>query len=180
MVLLSTTDGGSCRFNPNLYADGKVCLSVLGTWPGPSWTPVQTLSSVLLSILSLMNPQPYHNEPGFEHERNAGDAQAYNQIVHHETLRVAVCGEMEAPTFPLECDKKFLSIMRGIFLKKYDGWIAECDALSPKLDGKRMADPFGLDRGVFRYAQIKDRLKAINAALKEGKHLENRVVSDDK
>ncbi len=21
-----------CRFNPNLYADGKVCLSLLGTW----------------------------------------------------------------------------------------------------------------------------------------------------
>ena len=22
------------RFNPNLYKDGKVCLSLLGTWPG--------------------------------------------------------------------------------------------------------------------------------------------------
>lgn len=95
MVLLCTTDGGACRFNPNLYADGKVCLSVLGTWPGPSWTPVQTLSSVLLSILSLMNAQPYHNEPGFEHERTPGDAQLYNDIIRHETLRVAVCGEME-------------------------------------------------------------------------------------
>ena len=31
------------RFNPNLYADGKVCLSLLGTWHGgdasQKWQP---------------------------------------------------------------------------------------------------------------------------------------------
>ena len=35
-----------CRFNPNLYADGKVCLSLLGTWHGgdssEKWDPVQS------------------------------------------------------------------------------------------------------------------------------------------
>lgn len=31
-VLLVTTGGGQIRFNPNLYANGKVCLSLLGTW----------------------------------------------------------------------------------------------------------------------------------------------------
>lgn len=61
-----TTDNGGVRFNPNLYANGKVCLSILGTWSGPGWTQVQTLLSTLLSIQSLMNATPYHNEPGFE------------------------------------------------------------------------------------------------------------------
>jgi len=37
-----TTNG--IRFNPNLYACGKVCLSILGTWTGPSWTSVQHLN----------------------------------------------------------------------------------------------------------------------------------------
>ena len=32
MVNMDTTGGGRVRFNPNLYADGKVCLSLLGTW----------------------------------------------------------------------------------------------------------------------------------------------------
>jgi len=33
--------------NPNLYADGKVCLSLLGTWSGPGWEKgVSTLSQV--------------------------------------------------------------------------------------------------------------------------------------
>lgn len=39
---LSTTGGGKIRFNPNLYACGKVCLSLLGTWRGhasENWDP---------------------------------------------------------------------------------------------------------------------------------------------
>lgn len=174
MVLLRTTDGGACRFNPNLYADGKVCLSVLGTWPGPSWTPVQTLSSVLLSIMSLMNACPYHNEPGFNAERSPGDAAAYNQIIHHETLRVAVAGAMEAPTFPTECDKAFLALMRDVFQRKVAVWLAECDKHAPSLDGKAMADPFGAERGVFHYGDIRKRLEAVAAAIAAGQHLLNR------
>ena len=38
-VTFLTTGGGSVRFNPNLYADGKVCLSLLGTYDGPRWMP---------------------------------------------------------------------------------------------------------------------------------------------
>ncbi|RAL59124.1 hypothetical protein DID88_006770 [Monilinia fructigena] len=29
-VIATTTNGGRCRFNPNIYAQGKVCLSILG------------------------------------------------------------------------------------------------------------------------------------------------------
>ncbi|MCO5561078.1 hypothetical protein L7F22_014699 [Adiantum nelumboides] len=33
-----TTTGGKVRFNPNLYKNGAVCLSILGTWnDGPGW-----------------------------------------------------------------------------------------------------------------------------------------------
>lgn len=28
------TGKGKIRFNPNLYKDGKICLSLLGTWRG--------------------------------------------------------------------------------------------------------------------------------------------------
>jgi ubiquitin-protein ligase len=41
-VNLMTTGGGQVRFNPNLYACGKVCLSLLGTWRGnasENWDP---------------------------------------------------------------------------------------------------------------------------------------------
>jgi ubiquitin-protein ligase len=41
-VQLATTGSGRVRFNPNLYACGKVCLSLLGTWrgaAGENWDP---------------------------------------------------------------------------------------------------------------------------------------------
>ena len=36
-VRLLTTGGGTVRFSPNLYENGTVCLSLLGTWTGPKW-----------------------------------------------------------------------------------------------------------------------------------------------
>jgi ubiquitin-protein ligase len=64
---LLTTGGGRVRFNPNLYACGKVCLSLLGTWFGPTWTRASTLLQVLVSIQSLILVEhPYFNEPYYE------------------------------------------------------------------------------------------------------------------
>ena len=64
------------RFNPNLYAQGKVCLSILGTWraehPGEQWSAVQSVQSILLSIQSLLHDAPYHNEPSFEVDDGSG------------------------------------------------------------------------------------------------------------
>ena len=34
VVKIVTTGGGEVRFNPNLYSDGFVCLSVINTWEG--------------------------------------------------------------------------------------------------------------------------------------------------
>jgi len=64
-VLFLTSDGRT-RFHPNLYVDGKVCLSILGTWSGPAWSAVMNLSTVLCSIQSLLEANPIVNEPGYE------------------------------------------------------------------------------------------------------------------
>lgn len=66
-VQLLTTGGGNVRFGPNLYADGKVCLSLLGTWEGPKWNPKHSsLYQVLISIQGLLLgvEHPYYLEPG--------------------------------------------------------------------------------------------------------------------
>ena len=94
-VKLLTTGQNQIRFNPNLYKNGMVCLSILGTWTGPQWSPAQSLSSVLLSIQSLMNEKPYFNEPGFHREKFAGDAQRYNDTVQYLTLKVSVVDTIE-------------------------------------------------------------------------------------
>lgn len=58
---------GHC-INPNLYGDGKVCLSLLGTWIGDPWQPGKsTLYQVLVSIQSMIFcEEPWYNEPGRE------------------------------------------------------------------------------------------------------------------
>lgn len=70
-VKIITSDGHT-RFHPNLYIDGKVCLSILGTWRGPSWAPVMTISTVLTTIQSLLEANPIVNEPGHETARLDG------------------------------------------------------------------------------------------------------------
>ncbi len=64
--------GGIGRVNPNLYEDGKICLSLLGTWPADArnegWSA--TRSSMLQVLVSLMGlvlvKEPYYNEAGFD------------------------------------------------------------------------------------------------------------------
>ncbi|KDQ63010.1 hypothetical protein JAAARDRAFT_120620, partial [Jaapia argillacea MUCL 33604] len=67
LMHLHTTGGGRVRFNPNLYNNGKVCLSLLGTWAGrpeEQWFPYKsTLSQVLISIQSMIFVDaPFFNE----------------------------------------------------------------------------------------------------------------------
>lgn len=87
---------GNERLNPNLYVDGKVCLSLLGTWAGPSWDPQRsTLLQVLVSLQGLvLVEEPYFNEPG--HECDAGTEQGrqasslYNENARLLALRAAL------------------------------------------------------------------------------------------
>jgi len=64
--------GGVGRVNPNLYEDGKICLSLLGTWEGSKgegWNAARsTLLQVVVSLLGLvLVKEPYFNEAGYEH-----------------------------------------------------------------------------------------------------------------
>mmetsp|Transcript_58057 Transcript_58057/g.142414 ORF Transcript_58057/g.142414 Transcript_58057/m.142414 type:complete len:313 (-) Transcript_58057:196-1134(-) len=156
-VRLITTGGGRTRFNPNLYQCGKVCLSILGTWEGPSWSPAQTLSSVLLSIQSLMNAAPYHNEPGFEAERRAGDSKNYNDVIEHETLRAAVCDMLEGK---VPMPPALVKVMRVTFDSLREMYTDKIKACCHK-DGSPFADPYRQNMGNFQYAALKSRLQQI-------------------
>ena len=58
---------GLGRINPNLYEEGKVCLSLLGTWPGKSegesWTEKSTLLQLILSLSALvLVKEPFYSK----------------------------------------------------------------------------------------------------------------------
>jgi ubiquitin-conjugating enzyme E2 Z len=104
------------RFNPNLYVNGKVCVSILGTWAGPQWTSCQTLTTVLMSLQTLLNDHPLGNEPGFETVTDSRN-QVYNKIIEYENFNVTVLKFLngEVP----EGFEIFLPIMRSEFIKNY-------------------------------------------------------------
>ena len=106
VVTVLTTGAGRFRSNPNLYANGKVCLSLLGTWKGAEhekWNAkTSTLLQVFVSIQSLIFvEQPYFNEPGHEATLNtpAGDlaSAAYSATIRAGTLRWAILEPLRNP-----------------------------------------------------------------------------------
>ena len=72
------------RLNPNLYVDGKVCLSILNTWQGEPWSACQTIRSVLLTLVTVLNEKPLMNEPGIPETHREHDD--YNYVVEHASL----------------------------------------------------------------------------------------------
>jgi len=137
LVNLQTTGGGMVRFNPNLYSDGKVCLSLLGTWHGEGWTPPSTGNSgstilqVLVSIQSIiMVPKPYFNEPGYAEEEGtpAGEQRSreYNDDVRLNTLRHAVRDVLRKPPVGFEkAVKAHFRLVKPLLLRQAARWLSE-------------------------------------------------------
>lgn len=76
------------RQNPNLY-NGRVCLSILGTWGNNSWTSEQDLLSVIRVISAcVLNKGCLRNEPFYnQHKISNYLVQQYDQIVVYLNLR---------------------------------------------------------------------------------------------
>ena len=129
LAQLVTTGKGRVRFNPNLYQCGKVCLSLLGTWDGPSWDRERsTLLQVLVSIQSLiLVPDPYFNEPGYERSMNTKAGRKlstdYNTQVRRDTAQHAILEQLRYPS-PVFADviRAHYRIKRRTIIEQLDGW----------------------------------------------------------
>lgn len=77
------------RLNPNLYVEGRVCVSLLGTWTGRGtevWGPNSTLLQLIVSIQGLiLVSEPYYNEAGYEKQTESQqgyeNSRTYNELV---------------------------------------------------------------------------------------------------
>eukprot|EP01040_Poterioochromonas_malhamensis_P003529 gene3529-3770_t len=100
-VQFMTTGYGSVRFNPNLYNNGKVCLSLLGTWSGEPWDPKNSnLNQVLSSILFLIfTEEPFYNEPGYDRDgrKHSKESQAYDGTVIGNVVSYAILDHLVNP-----------------------------------------------------------------------------------
>ncbi|KAK4700888.1 ubiquitin-conjugating enzyme E2 O, partial [Phenoliferia sp. Uapishka_3] len=82
---------GGTRVSPNLYAEGKVCLSLLNTWHGDkseSWSAARSsILQVFISIQGLiMVEDPYYTEPGFEKQMSTTEGKTASDLYNERTF----------------------------------------------------------------------------------------------
>lgn len=134
---LLTTGSGTVRFNPNLYSNGYVCLSLLGTWSGnngETWNPLTSnIALVLQSIQSLvMNEGVLFQEPSYISYKKNKDYinlnNGYCNIVKYATVKYAMNDMITHPP------KEFADIIKIHFyinkqeiLKTVDKWLSDAD-----------------------------------------------------
>lgn len=89
---------GGWRINPNLYEEGKVCLSLLNTWTGRGnevWHPsTSSILQVLVSLQGLvLNSKPYFNEAGYDKQVGTAEGEK-NSLSYNENTFLLNCKTM--------------------------------------------------------------------------------------
>lgn len=121
---------GGLRLNPNLYACGKVCLSLLGTWSGSgceTWNPSNsTMLQVLVSIQALvLNAKPYFNEPGFAPTVNTPHGEQSSLLYNEQTYLLSCRTMLYSLRRP---PKHFEDFVTGHFRKRGHAILVACRA----------------------------------------------------
>ncbi|TFK93617.1 ubiquitin conjugating enzyme family protein [Polyporus arcularius HHB13444] len=172
-VKYMTTNGGKFRFNPNLYADGKVCLSLLGTWSGPGWIAGKsTLLQVLISIQSMiLCDEPYLNEPGWANSGGTPKSTAYSANVRRMVVRTAMLGNLKAPPEPWgDVIRTHFRLKAKSISAQLDKWLAEDDGAPTLSDGALNGKyPGGASSNGF--AEDVAELKGLFAKLQAGENI---------
>jgi ubiquitin-protein ligase len=125
------TYDGITRFNPNLYINGRVCLSILNTWSGEKWSSCQSIRTILLTLRTLiLNDSPLLNEPKVTKDHAA--YQDYNTLIEYKNVEIAILKYLEKTNLPYEFHG-FYPIMVESYLKHYQHFIDKFKELPRKL-----------------------------------------------
>lgn len=125
-VLQYCTNDGTTRFHPNFYKSGKVCIDILNTWRGEKWSGCQSISSVLLTIISIMDNEPILHEPGIT--RSNKDFKNYHSLIEYRNLSFSIYKlvssienlQFTIPTMSSEYCQHFYAIMKAHYIDNKD------------------------------------------------------------
>jgi ubiquitin-protein ligase len=134
-----TTGNATVRFNPNLYKNGKVCLSLLGTWSGEAWSPFKSsILQVLISIQSfIFRNKPYFNEPCYQRDENTvngeKNSENYNKNVMFNTIKWAmidIINNINKYEIFKDIIKNHFSIKKNDILNQAKKWMIKYDKIN--------------------------------------------------
>jgi len=111
------TYDGHTRFNPNLYINGYVCLSILNTWEGEKWSSCQSIKSILNTFSITLNESPLLNEPGITNQHK--DFNIYNQIIEYKNIEIGILKYLDKSNLPYMFHP-FYPVMIDYFKKNYE------------------------------------------------------------
>lgn len=138
LFLVRTTGDGRTRISSNLYNDGKVCISILGTYQAfddsQRWNPsTSSLAQVLASLQTqlLGDAEPYFSD-GFNHDSVRGTpagergSRRFNNKIRLHTLRYAIIAPLKHPPLGFdEVTKRHFAMCRKRVLTQARLWTAE-------------------------------------------------------
>ena len=131
-LVLFKTNGEQIRFNPNLYVNEKVCVSLLNTWKGDQWTSCQTISTLLLTLGTLLCKNPLLNEPGIT--RSHHDFYNYTEIIEYKNIDIAILKVLEKnPSIFLDKFEDFYPIITESFSKNKESLIKFIESKCKKI-----------------------------------------------
>lgn len=120
------------RLNPNLYVEGRVCVSLLGTWMGRDtevWGLNSTLLQLIVSIQGLiLVSEPYYNEAGYEKQidsqQGCENSRTYNEMVVLKLVQsMTVMLQRPPEVFETEMKEHFAQHAMSMY-DRLNGW---CD-----------------------------------------------------
>ena len=114
---------GFTRFNPNLYINGYVCLSILNTWEGEKWSSCQSIRSILLTLSSILNDSPLLNEPGFTVDHP--NLKEYNEILEFKNVEISILKYLEKTNLPYPFHQFYPALVNK-FIENYESVLEKC------------------------------------------------------
>jgi ubiquitin-protein ligase len=87
------TNDNSMRFHPNLYINGKVCLSIINTWNGEGWTSCNNINSILLSLISIFDKNSLTFEPGIQIDHH--NVKKYDILVGFKNIEFTIVKQIK-------------------------------------------------------------------------------------
>ena len=150
------SNDGRTRFNPNLYIEGKVCLSIIGTWGESSWSQIELFPSVIESVRAhLFHDNPLINEPGYP--KSGPDNEIYARMITYQNLNFNVYHNIvNTPEYA----KPFKQIMIENFLvniEYFKKYIEE----NKHLHGKTEYIAYASQRVTYDFEQLEKKLQEI-------------------
>lgn len=189
-VTLATTGGGTVRFNPNLYLDGYVCLTILnakgagaGTWRAGDSNIFEVIMAIQSFVLNKM--YPLFNEPSEGTKFRGKDTDADSkrrartahwsgsqfgntgyQAVREGTLEHAMIGQLRNPSSGFEDAIRTHFLLKGPYItRQVEGWIDDADRFDDTASHKKKLESL--------LVEFKAELAKLSA---EGKYTDGSAV----